>query len=338
MLAAFVRAVYPELFHSAIASSAPVKGILNMVQFENIVSSAYALQVEGVEGSPVCRDQIAKGHKDVEHLLPTPGGRKTLARIFPGPVSSPDWLQKPENQRFFAGCGVASFPAQSNLPFCKAPGCGISQICQIMTNASLGSPLERLSELRKIQDGGSHEHGLGVRMVNSCEMDWQMPGDVPVTYDEVSVNAYWGYQTCTEFGFYQTCEEGSDCIFTQGLVSFSNPSHRPNDFCSSVLGISNEDTKIRIAKTGAHYADKVAKATQIIWANGNVDPWHGRSHLTPPGKEQPCVWPIEGASHCAWMSASRPGEQASLKKARSTIFAQLSKWLNKEDSGEPVLV
>merc|ERR1719506_72608 len=28
---------------------------------------------------------------------------------------------------------------------------------------------------------------------------------------------YWGYQTCTEFGFYQTCEVGSECFYTQGL-------------------------------------------------------------------------------------------------------------------------
>ena len=26
---------------------------------------------------------------------------------------------------------------------------------------------------------------------------------------------YWGYQTCTEFAFYQTCELGSRCFFTQ---------------------------------------------------------------------------------------------------------------------------
>ncbi len=24
---------------------------------------------------------------------------------------------------------------------------------------------------------------------------------------------YWGYQTCTEFAFYQTCEVGSKCFF-----------------------------------------------------------------------------------------------------------------------------
>jgi hypothetical protein len=27
---------------------------------------------------------------------------------------------------------------------------------------------------------------------------------------------FWGYQTCTEFAFYQTCEKGSACFFTQG--------------------------------------------------------------------------------------------------------------------------
>ena len=31
------------------------------------------------------------------------------------------------NQRTFAGCGVASFPAQANNPTCTHPGCGIAQ-------------------------------------------------------------------------------------------------------------------------------------------------------------------------------------------------------------------
>ena len=46
---------------------------------------------------------------------------------------------------------------------------------------------------------------------------------------------YWGWQTCTEFGFYQTCEVGSRCFFTQGLNLL------PDDdgFCAADYGISS---------------------------------------------------------------------------------------------------
>merc|ERR1712228_1007557 len=122
-------------------------------------------------------------------------------------------------------------------------------------------------------------------MVSSCEMDWEMPGDVPTEYNESSISSYWGYQTCTEFGFYQTCTVGSDCFFTQGLVSFENFHHRPNDFCLNVFGISEQETRAAVKRTASYYAAKISSATRIIWVNGNVDPWHGRSHLSPPGKD-----------------------------------------------------
>merc|ERR1719336_1267143 len=101
-------------------------------------------------------------------------------------------------------------------------------------------------------------------------MDWEMPGDVPTSYSESSVDAYWGYQTCTEFGFYQTCEVGSDCFFTQGLVSFDSVDHKPNDFCARVFGIRTEDARAAIKRTNDHYASKVFDATRILWVNGNV--------------------------------------------------------------------
>lgn len=324
MLAAFLRAEYPDLFHSAIASSAPVKATLDMTQFEDAVSSAYALDVEGVHGSPLCRDSIAYGHQEIGKLLQHAEGRERLHKLFPTVVESGAWLENPTNQRTFAGCGVASFPAQANSPTCKGKGCGISQICSIMTNKSLGTELERLAHLRAAQDSN------GLQMTSTCEMDWERPGDVAKDMDERSVNLYWGYQTCTEFGFYQTCEVGSDCFFTQGLVSFDNPDHKPNDFCSKLFGFSTVDTVKAIKKTTDHYNAKVAAATRIMWVNGNVDPWHGRSHLSPPGAHQPIIWPVQGAGHCAWMAGETSKDQRSLVEARHKILAQLSQWLQDE--------
>ena len=58
MLAAFVRAEYPDLFYSAVASSAPVKGVLDIKEFENVVSGAYVYGLEALELSITIRGQI----------------------------------------------------------------------------------------------------------------------------------------------------------------------------------------------------------------------------------------------------------------------------------------
>jgi len=314
MLAAFLRAEYPSLFHSAVASSAPVKAKLNMTEFEDSVASAYKLNVQGVEGSPACAAAISEGHRIVTRLLDTMQGRRILAQTFQG--FSAQELEDPSVQRIFAGCGVAYFPAQTNNPVCDAAACGISQICKIMTNTSLGSPMARLAELRRLQNVSD------LQMVHGCEMDWEMPGDMP----DPDVN-YWGYQTCTEFGFYQTCEQGTRCLFSQGLISFRNLHHKPDGFCAQQFGISTSQTLQGINQSNMYYGAKIAAATRILWVNGDVDPWHGLSHLSPPGQEQPVLWPVTGASHCAWMQAYSQNDQDSVKQARTTIYDQVSRWL-----------
>jgi len=114
MLTAFVRARYPELFVAGVASSAPVHGIVDMSSFQDVITDAYAMDVEGVAGSPECAQTIAQGHATVGKLLGSDVGRQRLASLFPA-AQSASWLADPDNQRTFAGCGVASFPAQVRM-------------------------------------------------------------------------------------------------------------------------------------------------------------------------------------------------------------------------------
>ena len=101
---------------------------------------------------------------------------------------------------------------------------------------------------------------------------------------------------------------------------------RPNDFCLTEFNVTLAETEARVAALDAEHGASVAAATRIIWVNGDVDPWHGQSNLESPGEEQPVVWPVKGARHCAWMSPERDTDQQSLKDARAAIFAQLEAW------------
>lgn len=159
-----------------------------------------------------------------------------------------------------------------------------------------------------------------------CEMDtlWEMSGYVPFPM------RYWGYQTCTEFGFYQTCDEGSRCMFTQGLISFQGNRAKPSDFCYEQYGIPLDETMQRINETRSYLDERIASATRILWANGNVDPWSTLSHRQSPGRDQPVIWPIEGASHMAWLQAADPNDQQSIKDARERIYAQVQEWLGND--------
>ena len=337
MLAAFLRATYPDKFAMSVASSAPVHGVLDMTSFEDIKADAYAMNVEGVRGSAECAATIADGHKAVKEKLQSPEGRSELATLFPTSVPDAKFLEDPDNRRTFAGCGVANFPSQANDPTCaekhQGRACGISEICALLAERHADSPIQRLANLSAVQrvDSGNTVQNSST----GCEMDWEMPGGIPP-----GPTNYWGWQTCTEFGFYQTCETDTQCMYSQGLVGFlADPlkgAHQPNDFCSKDYNLTTNDTIARIAETNEYYQGKIAQATKIVWVNGDVDPWHKQSNYkVSPGHEQPVLPLVRGARHCAWMSVEKSTDQLAVKEARREIWETVDRWLAKPQPPSP---
>jgi len=298
MMASFIRVKHPELVHASVASSAPVIAQLDMPEYNDITAAAYSLSSVG--GSAACTAAIAKGHATIGSMMNTTAGRSALAKQFGVSAIA---LATRNGQRNFAGEGVSYFPSQGNDPSCTQPGCNIEQICKIMVDASKGDEVARLASLRNLQ------LAAGVLRAD---------GDEPNELD------YWGYQTCTEFGFYQTCEVGSKCFYTQGLDLLADNMA----MCTSEFGIAQDAVGPAIVKTNAFYGADHPNATRIFYPNGDVDPWHGLSKLTT-GPELPVLM-VSGASHHAWTHPSAPTDQASVVAARKTIRQQVAAWLKEE--------
>jgi len=335
MLAGWFRVMYPQLVHASISSSAPVHAKLDMREYFDIAARAYSLPSVG--GSEACEGAIRKGHEAVGLLMNSSSGRDRLATLFDEVRQrGADWLTTRTGQAQFAGNGVASFPSQSNDPSCSSFGCNIQQICEVMvggTNAS-AAPIQRLAALANHQLSAASRHPFVSLSLPFGTHETAAEG---ATLDGRALRGphgwldYWGYQTCTEFGFYQTCEFGSRCFFVQGL----NLLHDDDDFCQTDYGIAPADIQASIDHTNRYYGalrpDLAHNATRILYVNGNVDPWSGLSILTSPTAELP-VLEVEGASHHAWTHPSMPDDQPSVNKARAAIRNQIKAWLAADDS------
>ena len=359
MLAGWFRVKYPELVHAAVASSAPVQAKVDMQAYNDLVADAYALTSVG--GSAACKAAIASGHASIGALMNTSTGRAQLAKQFGLPMGGAS-LRTRAGQRGFAGEGVASFPAQSNDPTCASPGCNIATICAAIDGAS-GDGVAKLAALRALQrssssstggDGGGaaqqrktlveeekeeatkeeEEEATAAAPASSVEAAWarrqrrrrlsSSVGEMHETLD------YWGYQTCTEFGFYQTCEVASGCFFTRGLDLLADNIA----FCASDYGIAPADVAAAVVRTNGFYGgarpDALSPpATRVLYPNGDVDPWHGLSVLEAPTPQLPVLM-VAGASHHAWTHPSAPTDQPTVVAARQTIREQVTAWLAEE--------
>lgn len=299
MLAGWFRLKYPHLVVASVSSSAPVLAQVDMKGYYDVTANAYTVDNNGVGGSQACHDAIASGHASIGTMFGTDAGRKQLASLFK--LESADWLKDAAHQRRFAGSGVAYFPAQGNDPVCTRPACNIAKICVIMTNTAIGNEITRLAKLRATQTN------VGILTIN----------------ESTSLPDFWGYQTCTEFAFYQTCEIGSKCFFTQGLMTLDDEM----SFCTSDFGIPSSKVYENVQFTNDNYGGLNSGGSHILSPNGEVDPWHALAILNSSNPERlPTLW-VKGASHHAWTHPTLSTDQKSVIEARTLIKAQVAKWL-----------
>ena len=71
----------------------------------------------------------------------------------------------------------------------------------------------------------------------------------------------WEYQTCTEFGWYQTCETGTNCPYAQGYLDCRVGAKWPGfnvlqwnlDLCKLLFGIEPAEVMANMAATNRFY-------------------------------------------------------------------------------------
>eukprot|EP00049_Salpingoeca_infusionum_P005225 m.89520 g.89520 ORF g.89520 m.89520 type:complete len:500 (+) comp12897_c0_seq1:211-1710(+) len=318
MLAGWFRLKFPHLVHGAVASSAPVQADVDMQGYNDVVAQAYAVSDNNVGGSAACRQAIADGHATIKNMFNSEAGRTTLASLF---GHQADWYKLTVNQAAFAGYGVAYFPAQGNDPSCTQAACNIKKVCAIMTDASLGDNVHRLAAVRNQQSTYMSAAELAMSnklrplapVLSSRYLDGL--GELP---------DFWGYQVCTEFGFFQTCEVGSQCFFAQGYATLESQMA----MCPAEFQIPETKVKENIAYSDVYYGGLSNAGSCLLYPNGEVDPWHSQSILNSTNPDLEVLW-VPGASHHAWTHPSAPSDQPSVVSARKAIRQFIDSVLNK---------
>jgi len=312
MVAALARYRFPHLITAAVSSSAPLQAQVDMEGYNNVVASSMA--AASVGGSQACLDTIIEGHRVIGQQLETADGRRNLEKTFNFCI--PGTLEDPLNREQFAGDGVVYLPVQSNDPACTAPYCDINSICQLLTNETLGDSVARLAALSSAQSAA-----CTVVSYSAMTQFWS---------NSTNPDRTWLYQTCTEWGFYQTCNTGSSCPYTQGLHTVKVDL----DLCAAAFDISPTEVNRQIQQAINTYGGSDLQATKIMYVNAEIDPWHANSVSIPPVSEQesPVYW-VNGASHHFWTHPILSTDSEEVNKARQAIWIQVDAWLAEGSNG-----
>ena len=195
----------------------------------------------------------------------------------------------------------------------------ISDLCDIMANGSLGSPLERYVAVNQLLLTSAGQDSLDANYSGQVEFMRNSSWSAPAV---VGGARQWVYQTCTEFGYYQTTDSAHQPF--GDLVSLSSQLKT----CSAVYSISPDQVAAAVADTNKLYGGRdniPSNATNIVFPNGSIDPWHALGVLETAGSLVAIF--INGTAHCANMYPPSPQDLPSLVKAREIITANIYQWL-----------
>ena len=351
MLAAWSRVKYPHLVYAAVSHSAPLQVLLDFEGYMDVYATALGNPMVG--GSQECVDVIQLAHEDIAGLLMGDHGSGDGGEVMGGDVdvevmggmddleyvaelfnicNGTDALQVKKNVKSFLGDGMVFFDVQGNDPACQGDLCNIEKFCGNITKSAkekIDEPAVILARLSRAMEGGGGGQG-------QCkDISWEGMIDYLSSMEaKVGGVRSWLWQTCTEVGFYQTCNVNSTCPFARGFHVLDDDL----EICQRVFGIDGSKVRENVEDTLNEYGGWNISASRILSVNGDVDPWSAQSYSNSGRKDADLqsYWSI-GASHHYWTHEVKGSDGFGIMRTREIIYNWVINLLE-DDSSDQGLV
>ncbi|MBS1960323.1 MAG: hypothetical protein JST80_12675 [Bdellovibrionales bacterium] len=289
-LSAFYRLKHPELVVGALASSAPVLSKANFEEYDRHVAKV-------TNGE--CLNAIQAAVAETERRMETPEGKAQVKALFKASDVSND-VDFLYNLADMAGI-AAQYGYQNQ--FCTALTQGMAQGKVVEAYAQIGNKLFEAFGQTSFQDA----------------FESAMNTD-PEYYVSWFGYRSWMYQSCTEFGFYQTAYH--DPALRARSTRIDEQYH--NDSCDRLFGIK---TPVDTATTNKNFYEKLFDSTtkNIFFTNGSNDPWSNLS-ITATSEANPLLkfFVIDGSAHCDDLGSRM---SSALTLARDQFKALVADWI-----------
>jgi hypothetical protein len=306
-LAAWFRLKYPTATIASVASSAPVQATLDFYEYLEVVDHSLTYFT-----GPQCDALIQNATNQIQTLLETPAGVQTVEKLFNTctPLKTQNDITTFMSDLMGNWMGTVQYNDENGNPIT------IDYLCGIMINGS-SNPLAAYINVSNIFLGKS--------------------GCVPVSYDEMILemketiqlptpvgDRQWTYQTCTEFGYFQTTD--SDNQPFGDLVPLNYSIQMCKDIFDQDFPTADLINQTLIEFGGANPLELNFGPTNILFVNGNIDPWHSLSVYQNISSSVTAIL-INGTAHCGDMFPPTSIDPPGLAIAQAQITQQIGEWL-----------
>jgi serine protease 16 len=322
-LAAWLKLKYPALFVGTIASSAPVHAKVDFSEYMEVVGDGLRYF-----GGGECYRQVEKSILELRVLMDDKGqkAQDKLAKMF-----SPCYPMTNEfDDSVFESSVMGAFQDIAQYNQLHDGLMTLSDVCDHFTKADANaSPLETLASfLVKARDGpclDSKFEGAPNATVETLSED---------KFDGQSSARQWIYQTCNEFGYFQTTASVHSPFHALSAVTEQNVG---SEICKRVYGI---DVSPDVGSTNIDYGSLGITVENVTFPSGTIDPWHAlavQNSTTLHSSTAAAVF-IEGTAHCADMYYPKANDIAQMQWAHEKIAEAITRYLGIEKVDAPEAV
>jgi len=323
-LAAWYRGEFPELTAGCWAASAPVHAVYDWPEYGQMVWKSLSTMPDGGFDETLTTKLYA-GFQQISLMLQNPFVEtipelQAEFNVCPGTMASVD---DKANWDVSISGAVAGAVQYNHL---ISPG--TNDIRAAVANSA--TPLAAALAVNKLigttkppSEGGCVDKSLGSFYADLANAT--LPAD-----GSGNANRAWLWQTCNEFGYYQTADGAwnEHNFFTAGASNAAVA----YGFCKDVFGI--DDTKARIAATNEYYGGLTPKSrrggyvSNVFFSNGALDPWSllGITERRPEFCESCRSMVGAQGSHCVGLYGPSEGELASQIEIRNFAEKLFEQW------------
>eukprot|EP00092_Neocalanus_flemingeri_P028013 GFUD01030416.1.p1 GENE.GFUD01030416.1~~GFUD01030416.1.p1 ORF type:complete len:490 (+),score=98.51 GFUD01030416.1:89-1558(+) len=317
-LAAWYRLKYPHLVAGSVSTSAPLLAKADFFEYLEVVEASLDTTVPG------CVNVIKEAIRKTQFLTAHRVGWQMLKKRY-NLCSNFDGTNANDVTNFFESLignfeGIVQYN-KDNKAFEGATWMNVTieTVCNIMTDEKGGSEIERLARVNDLSLTMAGEKCLD----HTYDSEVKSLQDNSWDSDAAKGGRQWTYQTCTEFGWYQSSDIPGNPW--HGII----PVKFFEKMCSDIYGpkFTMELLEKGIQETNSEYGGLNLKVNNVVFVQGSIDPWHAMGITKDVSAKSPAIF-IEGTAHCANMYPAGKDDSEQLKNARIQIGRLVKKWID----------
>ncbi|CAF1203294.1 unnamed protein product, partial [Didymodactylos carnosus] len=194
----------------------------------------------------------------------------------------------------------------------------IKVVCDTMLDSTLPDPFSRIVKvndiLMAVYNQSCLDAGYQSMISQLSKTSWN---------DSASEGGrQWTYQTCVEFGFFQSSNSTMQPFGNNFPASFFVKQ------CADIFGATFSADLLTngIAFTNSYYGGEMFQGSRVLFINGAIDPWHALSFTSSPPNNNSFIF-MSTTAHCADMYPDSDSDPQELTDARKKISSTIGEWL-----------